>query len=203
MKEETEKLSANFLTKYKSFNIDSLKNVTELKTSLDEYQIYLKKMIDYYNHFDKEYQQGKNSNDTYKQYRDRLFSLIQICQNLVVIPLNNKIQSIEANKSIKAGRQSVYLGLASIFLGLFSVWYSISTSKNTPTVETIDQNSLNIIDTIAKEINEQQSTIDSLLIEKKNGYENFEKINLKLNSIESSINKANNQIRIIKKRMTN
>ena len=73
-------------------------------------------------------------------------------------------------------------------------------SKNTPTVDTIEQNSLKVIDSITVELDKQKNTIDSLLIEKKNNHENFERINSKLNSIESSVNKTNGQIRILRNR---
>lgn len=163
MKRKANDLCSRFTESYRSFKIDEVVKSEDLKHEIEKYEQYLKELIEYYNYFDKECQLTREDNLTLLQFRDRLFSFIQICQNLAIKPLINKYQNIQSIKSIKLGRNSIYAGIFSIILGIGSVIYSNYLTKDSLSKNDLTDNSQKIISAYSKNIEILERKIDSII----------------------------------------
>lgn len=120
-----------FIEDYSSFDLENIKRKKDLKNFQSKFLNHLDKLIQHYNNLDKCIINDNREN--LKNYRNRVFTLIQINQQQTLDPLKSKLQNKENYRQIRLGFLSLILGIISLIIGMYSVYYSWNQSKDTIT----------------------------------------------------------------------
>ncbi len=121
----------------------------------------------------------------YKSVKERAISLLNLCHNNYIIPINQE----ETRKSINLGKWSTWLGLGSVILGFLSVFLSIYW-----TTGDISNN---------KTVSDINTSIDNTTVKLSTKIQNQDKLFVTINSkLDSTLNnniELNKKITILEK----